>query len=95
MNVLDVCAALSNETRLQLITILIEEGPMTSIDAHKEFVERFEDRRRQSIHSALETLVESELVEKSYSKEDGGIVYEVRRTNISIDLEAMSPTSSS
>jgi Fe2+ or Zn2+ uptake regulation protein len=89
MDVLDVCAALSNETRLQLITILIENGPMTSIDAHNKFVERFEDRRRQSIHSALETLVEAEVVEKSYSKEDGGIVYEVRNKNLSISLETM------
>ncbi len=89
MDVLDVCSALSNSTRLNLISILLENGPMTSIDAHEEFVDRYEDRRRQSIHSALETLVDAGLVEKFYSKEDGGIVYEVEKKEWQVDLGEM------
>jgi Fe2+ or Zn2+ uptake regulation protein len=92
MDVLDTCTALSNDTRLNLISILLDEGPMTSIDTHEIFVERYQERRRQSIHSALETLVESGLLEKSYSKEDGGIVYEVRNRRLTVDLTEMSVT---
>jgi len=89
MNVLDVCSALSNETRLNLISILLNESPMTGKSAHELFVEQYEDRRRQSIHSALEKLVEAEIVEKSYSKEDGGIVYHIPETRLLIDLETL------
>lgn len=89
MNVSDVSAALSNKTRLNLISILLDEGAMTGKEAHEKFVERYEDRRRQSIHSALETLVEAELLEKSYDTDVGGIVYEVRNPKLLVDLEAM------
>jgi Fe2+ or Zn2+ uptake regulation protein len=89
MDVLGVCSALSNQTRLQLVTILLDEGPMTSKAAHELFVEQYEDRRRQSIHSALETLVDSEVVGKSYSKEDGGIVYHVPEPTLLIELESL------
>lgn len=89
MDVLDVCSALSNETRLQLISILLDKGPMTSKAAHEIFVERYENRRRQSIHSALETLVEAEVVDKSYSNENGGIVYHVPSSRLLVDLESL------
>jgi DNA-binding transcriptional ArsR family regulator len=89
MDVLDVCAALSNETRLRLVSILLNEGPMTSKVAHETFVGQYEQRRRQSIHSALETLVEAEIVEKSYSKPDGGIVYDVPDSRLVVDLESL------
>lgn len=89
MDVSEVGAALSNETRLNLITLLLEEGSMTGKRAHELFVERYEKHRRQSIHSALGTLVEAELLEKSYDTEVGGIVYDVRNPLLLIDLEEM------
>lgn len=89
MNILDACSALSNETRLQLVIILLDEGPITSKDAHEIFVEEYGDKRRQSIHSALETLVEAEIVDKSYSKDDGGIVYHVPEPQLLLDLESV------
>lgn len=89
MNLSDVSAALSNDTRLNLISILIDEGAMTGKEAHEKFIERHEERRRQSIHSALETLVEAELLEKSYDTDVGGIVYELRNPKLLIDLESM------
>ncbi|WP_424015576.1 hypothetical protein ACOZ35_06265 [Halorubrum xinjiangense] len=89
MNLLDFCAALSNETRLWLVSILLEDGPITSKAAHEIFVKEYEERRRQSIHSALETLVEAEVVSKSYSEENGGIVYQVRESQFIIDLASL------
>jgi len=89
MDILDVCSALSNETRIYLVSILLDEGPMTSKAAHEKFVEEFKDRRRQSIHAALEKLVEAEVVKKSYSKEDGGIVYHVQEPRLLLDLESL------
>jgi Fe2+ or Zn2+ uptake regulation protein len=89
MDILGVCSALSNETRLQLVTILLDNGPITSKAAHEVFTGKYEDRRRQSIHSALETLVEAEIVKKSYSKEDGGIVYHVPEAHLLVDLESL------
>jgi Fe2+ or Zn2+ uptake regulation protein len=89
MDTIAVCSALSNETRLHLISILLDEGQITSKAAHEVFLEKYGERRRQSIHSALEALVESEVVNKSYSKEDGGIVYEVPESRLLVDLESL------
>ncbi|PSQ29599.1 hypothetical protein BRD16_09400 [Halobacteriales archaeon SW_6_65_46] len=89
MDVSEIGSALSNDTRLNLITILLEEGPKTGKEAHELFVQRHEERRRQSIHSALETLVDADLLSKSYDTNVGGIVYEVRNPRLLIDLEEM------
>jgi len=89
MGTVEVCSALSNATRLNLVSIVLNEGPLTSKRAHELFIGQYEHRRRQSIHAALETLVEAEILEKSYSREHGGIVYTVRSPQLTIDLESM------
>ena len=89
MEISEVCFALSNTTRLKLISIISNEGPLTSKRAHESFVAQYEQRRRQSIHAALETLVEAEILNKIYSREDGGIVYTVKTSRVTIDFDSM------
>ena len=69
MEISEVCSALSNATRLNLVSIVSDRGPLTSKRAHELFTNPYEQRRRQSIHAALKTLVEAEILEKSYNRE--------------------------
>jgi len=89
MDVLDVCSALSNSTRLNLISILIEEGALTSKQAYEIYVDEYHRLRRQSIHSALNQLVDAGVVQKEYREDKGGIVYILPDKHIKIELEKM------
>mgnify|MGYP002338710816 CR=1 FL=1 len=59
-------AAISDKTRLRLIEMIHEEGPLTSKQAHSEFIARYDDRRRESIYKALEKLVAVDILTKTY-----------------------------
>ena len=89
MEISEVCSALSNATRLNLVSIVSNRGSLTSKRAHELFTSQYEQRRRQSIHAALKTLVEAEILEKSYNREDGGIVYTPEISQLIIDLDSM------
>jgi len=86
MNIAEFGAAISDETRLRLIEILYEDGPLTSKEAHAEFVERYEDRRRESIYKALEKLVETGLLSKKYQGTEDGLVYTLPHNIVKINL---------
>jgi len=89
MDVLEVCSALSNETRLNLISIIIENGAMTSKQAHDIYEEEYSELRRQTIHAALNQLSDADILEKYYNQDEGGIVYNIQNTKILIELEKM------
>lgn len=89
MDVLDTCSALSNSTRLNLVSIIIDEGALTGKQAYEIYVEEHEDMRRQSIHSALNQLADAGILNKEYREENGGIVYVLPDERIEIDLESM------
>jgi len=86
MDVAEFGAAISDETRLRLIEIIHEEGPLTSKEAHAEFVERYEDRRRESIYKALEKLVDTGLLSKEYKGTEDGLVYTLPHNIVKINL---------
>lgn len=88
-DIYEVTSALSDKTRLRLINIVREEGPLSSKRAHNEFISRYEDRRRESIYKALETLVDANILTKTYEREGEGLVYELPNTRLIIDLSEM------
>ena len=81
----DVCSALSNPTRRQLMSMLITRGPMSSKQAHEAYQREFETYRRETIYKSLEKLVSANLLEKKYEK-DEGILYVARVTEIHLDI---------
>ena len=89
MDVLDVCSALSNSTRLNLVSIIIDEGALTGKQAYEIYVEEHEELRRQSIHSALNQLADANILNKEYREENGGIVYVLPDERIEINLRRM------
>ena len=88
MNIEDVCSALSNQTRRQLLSMVITQGPMSSKRAHELYQQEFETYRRESIYKSLEKLVSADLLEKEY-EENEGILYVARVTELQLDLENM------
>lgn len=89
MEIYEVASALSDRTRLRLIDIVDEEGPVSSKRAHEEFVSRYDDRRRESIYKALEKLVDAGVLTKTYEREGEGLVYELSYERVVIDLHEM------
>lgn len=86
MDVNEFGAAISDRTRLRLIEIIHEKGPMTSKQTHSEFVTRYDDRRRESIYKALEKLVEVDILSKEYKGTEDGLVYELQHNIVEINL---------
>lgn len=86
MEIQQVGSALSNQTRLRLISIIVKEDSVTSKQAHELYTLEFEELRRESIYKSLEVLVSAEILEKVYSEEDGGIVYQLKHEEILINL---------
>lgn len=89
MELREVCYALSDETRLRLLEVVHDEGPLTSKKAHELFVDRFDDRRRESIYKAMESLVDAELLEKFYDRDGKGLVYQLAHERLLIKLDEM------
>lgn len=89
MDIIEVCGALSNDTRLRLIEILNEEGAMSSKQAHEEFARRYNSHRRESIYKALETLVNVGLLTKYYDQEKGKIMYDTGIQRLVINLDSL------
>jgi len=86
MNIDEFGAAISDKTRLRLIKIIHEEGPLKSKQAHSEFIDRYDDRRRESIYKALERLVEVDILSKEYRGTEDGLVYELQHNIVEINL---------
>lgn len=89
MDIAEVAAALSDRTRLRLLEIIHDKGPISSKRAHEEFVRRFDDRRRESIYKALEKLVDAGILVKTYDREGEGLVYEIAYKRVIIDLHTL------
>lgn len=86
MDIDEFGAAISDKTRLRLIEIIHDEGPLTSKQAHSEFVTKYDDRRRESIYKALEKLVEVGILSKEYKGTEDGLVYELQHNIVEINL---------
>lgn len=89
MEIREVCSALSDETRLRLVEVVRDEGPLTSKKAHEVFTDRFTERRRESIYKAMEALVDAELLEKYYDRDGEGLVYQLAHEQLLINLDEM------
>lgn len=87
MDIAEVSSALSDVTRLRLIEILSNRGAMSSKQAHEEFTDRYNSHRRESIYKALETLVDAEILVKTYSQDTHELMYDVATEKLLIDLK--------
>lgn len=86
MDLLQVGKALSNETRLQLLQIIADE-PDSATGAHQRYVNKYSNQKhRESIYRALETLVDAELLTKEYEK-DEGLVYQLPHREFIVDVQ--------
>lgn len=83
------CKALSSDTRLKIIKIIIEKGPLSSKEVHSEFIKRHENKRRESIYKGLEILREANILEKQYDDSETKIVYKIMNEKLKIDLVEM------
>ncbi|MFC4448088.1 hypothetical protein [Halorussus aquaticus] len=85
MELIAVSKALSNETRLRLLKLIAEE-PGSATRLHQRYVDEYSDQKhRESIYRALETLVDAELLVKEYQKE-AGLIYHLAHEQIVVEL---------
>ena len=89
MDLQQVSQALSNPTRLKLIR-LIRANPCSASEAHKRYIEQYEDKKRESIYRELENLVEASLLIKDYNTQKKEIQYSLSHTMLHINLETLS-----
>lgn len=86
MDVSDLGSILSNPTRVRLIRLLSTES-YSATEAYEVYNRSFEpSKHRESIYRELEKLVESGLVEKSYSESSKRLEYSLQYSAVSIDL---------
>jgi len=86
VNINQAGSALSNPTRVRLLSLLSEQDYSAST-AHEEYNERFEDdKHRESIYRELENLVEYGLLTKNYQTEEKELRYSLRYERLEIDL---------
>jgi Fe2+ or Zn2+ uptake regulation protein len=88
MDLKQVSQALSNPTRLNLIRI-IQENPCSAAEAHRRYVETYEDKKRESIYRELENLVEASLLIKDYNNEEKEIQYRLSHRMLRVNLETL------
>ncbi len=78
-------SALNSKLRREILKIIAKE-PMNVIQVLEELRKRkFDVKYRESVYRALEKLVDSELVEKSYIREKG-LCYKLKAKIIKIDV---------
>lgn len=91
MEIEQVGRALSNETRLRLLQLIADE-PSTAKEAHDRYIDTYTDQKhRESIYRALETLVDAGILTKEYSTERG-IMYEINHRALIVDLQTVTIT---
>lgn len=87
MKITKICKALSSETRLKILKILIDKK-LSSANVHREYNKRFHEKRhRESIYRALEKLVSAEILMKEYDTTRKEIVYSLKHKEITINLK--------
>jgi DNA-binding transcriptional ArsR family regulator len=89
MDIVEVGSALSNTTRVRLLSIISEHGPLSSKQAHERYVEKFDSKRRESVYKALEKLVDAGILTKFYDREGEGIVYDIEADKLIINFQEM------
>jgi len=85
MELQKVSQALSNPTRINLLRLIGEE-PLSSAIAHKKYVERYEEKKRESIYRELENLVEASLLAKEYNNNKKEIQYQIVQERFIVDV---------
>ncbi len=92
MNINKILSALNSESRRKILKALSKYHgyPSDALTLHELMSELDQDptfriARRESVYKALETLVDSGLVEKRHEK-GRGITYRVTKTKIEIDF---------
>lgn len=85
MDLHQVSKALSNPTRLNLLHIVGEE-PCSAAEAHRAYIQDYEDKQRESIYRELEILVDASLLYKEYSNDEKEIQYHLSHEKLVIDL---------
>jgi len=88
MDLQQVSQALSNPTRLKLIR-LIRDSPCSSAEAHRRYVEKYEDKKRESIYRELENLVEASILLKDYESQEKEIRYSLSYTMFRVNLKEL------
>lgn len=85
MNLQAVSQALSNPTRINLIK-MIGERPLSAANAHKEYIEEYDEKKRESIYRELENLVDASLLKKEYNNREKEIQYKLAQEYLRLDL---------
>lgn len=85
MNIQEVSQALSNPTRINLIR-MVGERPLSASDAHKKYIEDYEDKKRESIYRELENLVDASLLTKSYNSDEKELQYRLTYEQLEVNL---------
>ena len=86
MDIIKACKALSSDTRLNILRILVNKR-LSAAGVYREYSKSFRDQKhRESIYRALEKLVDAEVLEKEYNKDAKEIVYVLRCKQLIIDL---------
>jgi len=81
-----VSRALSSDTRLNILKILVN-NELASIEVYKKYIEKFKgDKQRETIYRALETLLRADILEKKYDNEKKSLVYSIKNNQLIIDL---------
>jgi len=85
MDLTKVCKALSSDTRLKILKILVDKN-LSAANVFKEYRKRDDKRHRESIYRALEKLVDAEILRKEYDEKGKEIVYVLEHKEFTIDL---------
>ena len=86
MSIMQIASALSSETRLKLIRI-ISNNQLSAVEAFKIYNKTYNEKKhRETIYRELESLVKSNILNKSYLKNKKKIVYELVSEKIIFDL---------
>lgn len=85
MNVQQVSQALSNPTRLNLLELVGAE-PCSAAEAHRKYVETYDEMKRESIYRELENLVDASLLYKEYSSDAKELRYHLAHERLLIRL---------
>ncbi|MDP2788569.1 MAG: transcriptional repressor [bacterium] len=82
----NVSRALSSDTRLNILKILVNND-LSSIEVYNKYVEKFDGKKhRETIYRALETLLSAGILEKKYSNERKNVVYSIKYNQFIIEL---------
>ena len=85
MDIAKIISALDNDLRREILKVLAEK-PYTVLEVLNRLKRKgFEVKYRETVYRALEKLVDSELVEKSYVKEKG-LCYKLCLTHLTIEI---------